>query len=373
MFEKDRCAVRCAVELLKLHLSFWSKCFFLFCLFFPNYSTATADIHYVTHQEAEARFAVLIMEPTAGKACTGALISPRIVVTAAHCLTDMKREKIKVFQQLNLKEMMNNREKFRGVVRVEIHPFYTMVKAPEYDIALLKLDRKLKSSILKLPDFESVDRLFAAHKIAPTSELKNIFYLGYGNRLNSEGERKSDLRLKLTKATIFEIGERLVFNHNTCYGDSGGPIFFKNNDGERLLISVVSGADYVGTKRCVPAEKTAGPNLIRSYDWVWDTLASFRMPNMPPKRAGRPDCLQLREHRAAAGASDVLDIDVTSECANEIFCRLNVVYQEESTKRWRVDLREFTLTVAESERRSYYGVRKAFGTASLMVCRYRAL
>lgn len=189
------------------------------------------------------RQSVVRVESSIGELCSGALIAPDLVLTAAHCLTDYASYRVfgvdRAFRSRSVR-----------AVAAAIHPAFvpgtTPRTQPGVDLAILKLERPLG------PGFTPLNpRLSEQVQTGDTVRLA-----GFGVVAEN---RKRTARI-LRETALVSLGPIQVMNRvvvvadrqrlaettgaGACRGDSGGPILGDTRDGFQLLgiVSWSSGA-----------------------------------------------------------------------------------------------------------------------------------
>jgi len=173
--------------------------------------------------------------------CSGALISPTVFLTAAHC-GDANGERVRV----TFADHVPTAKTFhRGTFRP--HPQYYGTSSEPYDIAVVVLDRAVTGvTPAKLPTANQLGKMKAAGTLTQSTRFTSV---GYGSQ-----EVDSSHTLTYEDTREFSIGSfsalstawlRLSQNQatgdgGTCYGDSGGPNFLGAGSSETRTIAGIT-------------------------------------------------------------------------------------------------------------------------------------
>jgi Trypsin len=198
-------------------------------------------------------------------ACSGVVIAPDLVLTAAHCVMKGGRFRLAAFE--------NNRLVVRNVTSVAAHPqFAPRDDAP--DVALIKVAPQPNANLLPIP---------FSDRRAPILVGDRFIVAGYG--VSTAGDRRS--AGKLRAATLIATGKpstQIVSlidpetlgekaGLGVCNGDSGGPVF-ENRAGKLSLIGIISWtASGDGEPRCGYISGVIP--LPRYHYWIVETAAKL--------------------------------------------------------------------------------------------------
>jgi secreted trypsin-like serine protease len=193
----------------------------------------------VARDPSGVRQSVVRIESSLGELCSGAVIGPDLVLTAAHCLMEPATYRVVVVDR-------GFRQRSMRAVAAVIHPAFvpgtTPRTQPGVDLAILKLERPLG------PEFLPLD----PRRTGQVGTGSSVMLAGFG--VVAEGQKRSARTLRQTnlvslgplqvmnRVLVVADSERLAASTGAgaCRGDSGGPILAPAGGGGYQLLGIVS-------------------------------------------------------------------------------------------------------------------------------------
>lgn len=167
-----------------------------------------------------------------GALCTGSLIHPEWILTAAHCITDDSSFQI-VAIDIGFGSTARNLETTARAEDWIPHPYYN--GQGYYDIGLVKLNKAINDyPLMKL----SIDGL------SDTDRGEDFRVVGFG--MTSDHDNGSNTAKRYADLPLTSFDERLMVTwdrqggSNACHGDSGGPILRLYDNGSYAVAGVVN-------------------------------------------------------------------------------------------------------------------------------------
>jgi hypothetical protein len=165
--------------------------------------------------------------------CTGTLIAPRVVLTAAHCLANRRAGELRVAFGPDARSPT----RLVDVDRARVHPSYD-AGTGLWDVALLQLSVAQTETPATLP----------RARLAPNDVGRAVRLAGYGLDDAALSGRKRQGGATLSQVALAgDAAEPAIIRYvpgpaMSCGGDSGGPVFFDDGAGE-VLIGVTRSGD----------------------------------------------------------------------------------------------------------------------------------
>ncbi len=230
--------------------------------------------------------------------CSGTLIAPRVFLTAGHCTYNQYAAR--VWFEADLTD--NEEYPYKGETSYEgnpiTHPNFNWGDSDPHDVGLVILDDEVSGiDPAKLPDrpdpddpeyLDLLDQLQEDGTLSGgygNSDKEDVYFrsVGYGRSLASwppaelvSGRIRQVVEseyVALTKAWL-HVSQKAVFDEGgTCFGDSGGPSFWVEEDGEdgeenEIVVAVTS----TGDAQCIATGLNYRVDTTETLNWIYDKM-----------------------------------------------------------------------------------------------------
>jgi hypothetical protein len=205
-----------------------------------------------------------------GNFCTGAVIAPRLVLTAAHCVQPGATYKIVEYGA-------DRQPQLQDVKNIATHPAFNMQAMTSHrataDVALLQLEAQPKgknASVLGVPQL-------------PIIAGSRFTIAGIGVTIRGQGSSGGTIRVAGLVATgrpgtlqirlVDPVGQGARDGLGACTGDSGGPVF-EDRQGGPVIVGVISWS--TGPNNAAGCGGLTGVTPLTLYrDWIVQTARQW--------------------------------------------------------------------------------------------------
>lgn len=203
------------------------------------------------------RFTVMVAG-TKGR-CSGVVLAPDIVLTAAHCIS--RGERYRVGGNLGNGYQTSTPSLLSPVAEIVQHPLYASGDSGSPDLAILKLAKPLP------------DRFIPAVLNPRVANIgDDLIVAGYGKGAAGDSRTNVVLRMVLQRVSESIKGWVVLTSvsddaSGAAPGDSGGPVFAYR--GMHSLVALMVG---------VSGKRTKAVALAAHYDWIRETMRKLETP-----------------------------------------------------------------------------------------------
>lgn len=212
--------------------------------------------------------------------CSGTLIHERVFLTASHCTADLTADELANLY-VNFDPDALNPDTLKKVVTTVTHPEYGWGSPDPHDIAALILELPVEDIVpAQLPTANFLDDLKAADLLRNKSQGALFTLVGYGGTLAwpppeityADQRQVGYSEYKSLEPVWLHMAQNInQGNGGTCFGDSGGPAFWTNEDGSEVLVGVTSWGDA----QCVATSFNYRVDLQASLDFIDGVVAGL--------------------------------------------------------------------------------------------------
>lgn len=180
---------------------------------------------------------VVMIESTTGL-CTGTLITPTVVLTAAHCVYDSIQDGFTDTGKISFGSRDVDFFAERDIANMWAHRYYDDSIAVGYDIGLVRLAEPAPDTVPLLPyNTELIDQTWIGVEVTVVG-----FGVTDGEAQTGAGVKRQ-VALTIDEVLVDEIGLGIP-GLNICQGDSGGPTMLNTSDGEVVLAVSSYGSNF---------------------------------------------------------------------------------------------------------------------------------
>jgi V8-like Glu-specific endopeptidase len=198
-----------------------------------------------SHPQVAALLAPTAYSDGTWEYCTGTLIAPTVVLTAAHCDEGTPAVRVSFASAYRA----GSSTVYAGTFHAD--PSYTQSQSDPHDIAVIVLDRAVKGiAPARLPQAHALDGLTGAQTFTSVGYGAQSVTNGPGGKtfLYTDVRHVAVGTLNSLTPSFLRISQNAsTGNGGTCDGDSGGPNFLGSGSGET---NIIAGTTITGDTTC---------------------------------------------------------------------------------------------------------------------------